>query len=38
MTGSEIGMLTLVVGSLTIFGCVLGWASWMELRAPRKTH
>jgi hypothetical protein len=33
MTGSDIGFVVLVVAALTIFGGVLGWASWPETRA-----
>lgn len=38
MTTGEIGMLTLIIGALTLFGGVLGWASWQEARQRRKTQ
>ena len=36
MTANDIAFLTLVVGALTLFGGVLGWASWDESRNNRK--
>ena len=38
MTTGEIGMLALIVGALTLFGGVLGWASWQESRQRRKAQ
>ncbi len=32
MTAMEMGFLALIVGALTLFGGVLGWASWTESR------
>ena len=36
MSGAELAFLGLVVAALTLFGGVLGWASWEETRASRK--
>jgi len=36
MSAGEIGFLALAIGAITLFGGVLGWASWMESRANRR--
>ena len=37
MAGSDIAIVVLAVAAFTIFGAVLGWASWEEsCAAPRK--
>jgi len=36
MSTNEIAFLVLVVGCFTLFGGVLGWASWMESRSVKK--
>ena len=33
MTAHEFAFLVLALGSFSLFGGVLGWASWMESRA-----
>lgn len=38
MTTGEIGMLTLIIGALTLFGSVLAWASWQETRQRRRAE
>lgn len=38
MTTGEIGMLTLIVCALGLFGGALAWASWQESRHHRKTE
>jgi multidrug resistance efflux pump len=38
MTAGEIGFLVLAIGAITLFGGVLGWASWMEWRALKRTR
>ncbi len=36
MTNADIAFLALVIGALSLFGGVLGWASWDEWRRARK--
>ena len=36
MTPEGMGFVALVIGALTLFGCVLGFASWEETRARRR--
>lgn len=36
MQGSDIAVLVMVVGAFTLFGCVLGFASFEESRARWK--
>ena len=36
MIRSEVPYLVMVIGAFTLFGCVLGWASWEESRIARK--
>jgi len=38
MQVNDIEILALVVGAFSLFGCVLGWASWDESRRARRTH
>jgi hypothetical protein len=35
MSTNEIAFLALVLGALSLFGGVLGWATWMEYRASK---
>ncbi len=35
MSTNEIAFLALILCSLSLFGGVLGWASWMESRASK---
>ncbi len=35
MSTSEIGMLALIVGALSLFAGAVGWASWMEMREEK---
>jgi len=35
---TDIAFLALVVGALTLFGGVLGWASWQDTRARRRAR
>ncbi len=37
MSANDIGFLILVVGTLTAFGGVLGWASWDESRRAHRS-
>ena len=37
MTTAEMGMLTLIVCALGLFGGALAWASWQETRQRRRT-
>lgn len=37
MAVTDIAFLALVVGALTLFGGVLGWASWDESRRSRRS-
>lgn len=36
MTTNDIAILALAVGAFTLFGSVLGWATWEEGRNNRK--
>ena len=36
MQANDIEILALVVGAFSLFGCVLGWASWDEFRRTRR--
>ena len=36
MSAGDIGFLCLVVGALSLFAGVLGWASWMESREAKR--
>jgi predicted negative regulator of RcsB-dependent stress response len=36
MSAGEIGFLALAISAITLFGGVLGWASWMEGRANKR--
>jgi hypothetical protein len=38
MPTTDIAFLALVVGALTLFGGVLGWASWDESRRARRNR
>jgi hypothetical protein len=37
MTTNEIAFVVLALSAFSLFGGVLGWASWMEGRANRRT-
>lgn len=37
MATNEIAFLVLALSAFSLFGGVLGWASWMESRANRRT-
>lgn len=36
MTVGDIEFLALAIGTITVFGGVLAWATWMEGRAARR--
>jgi hypothetical protein len=38
MTMTDIEIVVLVVSAFSLFGGVLGWASWNESRRTRKAH
>jgi hypothetical protein len=38
MTMTDIEIVVLVVSAFSLFGGVLGWASWDESRRTRKAH
>jgi hypothetical protein len=38
MQGSDIALLIFIVGAFTVFGGVLGWASFEESRAHRRAR
>lgn len=38
MVVSDIAFLVLVLGALTLFAAVLGWASWDEHRREARRH
>jgi hypothetical protein len=38
MQVQDIEILALVIGSFSLFGGVLGWASWDESRRARRTR
>ena len=38
MTTNEIAFLALVIGAFTLFGGVLGWATWQEARIAPKSR
>jgi len=37
MPASDIVFLAIVIGSLTLFGLVLGWASYQDTKSRRKS-
>ena len=37
MTTNELAFLVLAVSAFSLFGGVLGWASWMEGRTSRRS-
>jgi hypothetical protein len=38
MAATDIQILVLIVGAFSLFGGVLGWASWDESRRARKNR
>jgi hypothetical protein len=38
MTSTEIAFVILAFGAISLFGCVLGWASWTESRASQRNR